>query len=289
MSFKRFLNFWGPVVVWCGVIFTFSSIPTLPRVGFVWWDFVLKKTAHMTEYGILFFLVWRAARDSFKLQLTSSNIVGIFLFGLFYAASDEFHQSFIFGRTATIRDVGFDFVGMLLSWQWIKRRYEKQGNVKTEFITDSAAQTQALARQILPYLSGGNVVCLYGDLGSGKTTLVQGLAKALGVKGKVQSPTFQLVREYELVASSKLQAASKKSLKLETCDMKRLVHVDCYRIESAADLKGVDLQEYWQDKDNLVVIEWAERIKDILPENRLDVCFEQVGENKRRITLFNHC
>lgn len=120
MRVNKWLYYWGPVVVWAGVIFTFSSIPTLPKVGFIWWDFVLKKTAHMIEYATLFFLVWRALKKSGQFA-ADCQWVWIFLGCLIYAASDEFHQSFVMGRTSTIRDVGFDFLGMMLAWLAIKK------------------------------------------------------------------------------------------------------------------------------------------------------------------------
>ena len=117
-----------------------------------------------------------------------------------------------------------------------------------------------------------NLVCLYGDLGSGKTTFVQGLAKKLGVKEEVISPSFNLIREYK-INSKKLSS------------FKYLVHIDCYRLNSNKDFKSVDVKEYWQNKRNLVVIEWAEKVKSILPKQRLDLEFFHVDQNKRRIKV----
>lgn len=153
------------------------------------------------------------------------------------------------------------------------------------FVSHSVEKTQQRAKEILAKLNGYNLLALYGELGSGKTTFVQGLAQALGVKTNVQSPTFTLVKEHRIESRSNLPAQAGK----QEVSWKNLIHVDCYRVESAGDLKGVDLKEYWDDPDNLVVIEWAERVKNILPENRLDVCFEQTGEDQREITIFNHC
>jgi VanZ family protein len=124
MKLKRWLFLWGPAILWCGVIFGFSSIPTPPKVGFIWWDFLIKKSAHITEYAILFFLIWRAIRNSFKLQVVRPKLfLGILFFCLFYAISDEFHQSFVMGRTPTVRDVGFDLTGMVLAWYAIKKNW----------------------------------------------------------------------------------------------------------------------------------------------------------------------
>lgn len=149
-----------------------------------------------------------------------------------------------------------------------------------EFTTSSPTETQQLAGEILSKVKDRNIICLYGELGSGKTTFVQGLAKALGIKERTPSPTFVLIKEYEV--ESKRQ---KKILQLESCNLKRLIHIDCYRINSQKDIKSVDLEEFWQDKGNLVIIEWADRIKTILPKERLDIRFEYVSERKRRIDL----
>ncbi len=123
MSAKQRIYFWGPVFFWCLIIFTFSSIPTLPKVGFIWWDFVLKKSAHMIEFGILFFLVWRALSNSFGQKIPK---VGFFwatlIFCILYAISDEYHQGFIPGRSSRVFDVGFDTLGMILSWRIIVKR-----------------------------------------------------------------------------------------------------------------------------------------------------------------------
>ena len=133
---KKTLSFWLPVFLWCGLIFTMSSIPTLPKVGFIWWDFIMKKSAHLIEYGILYFLLWRAITKA-KLKVKNRRLrvetQGVdlkdikiwiipLIFGLLYAMSDEFHQSFVLGRTSKVRDVGFDFLGMLLMLYWLKKK-----------------------------------------------------------------------------------------------------------------------------------------------------------------------
>lgn len=101
---------WLPAVLWAGVIFFFSSLPINTPSPFSWPDFIFKKTCHVTEYAVLFWLVWRA-RKSFRLSLVIT---------LFYALSDEWHQTFIIGREGTLRDVGFDSLGMLFSWNFLK-------------------------------------------------------------------------------------------------------------------------------------------------------------------------
>lgn len=134
------------------------------------------------------------------------------------------------------------------------------------FLTSSPAQTVRLAGSLLPLVIKKRIVCLYGELGSGKTTFVQGLAKALRIKQPIQSPSFVLVKEYPV-------------------KNRKLVHIDCYRLKSNKDFRAVDLQEICQDKNSLVVIEWADRLKTALSGERLDLTFEYEAENKRKITL----
>lgn len=107
----RFVWLWAAALVWAGLIFYFSAQPSL-STGWGVWDYVLRKSAHMTEFGVLTFLLWRAIRQHLKadrLALTLGAVTA-----LFYACSDEYHQSFVNGRTATVRDVGFDLAGILL-------------------------------------------------------------------------------------------------------------------------------------------------------------------------------
>jgi len=196
------IKLWFPVFLWCGVIFILSSIPTLPSPEILWWDFVLKKSAHIIEYGILYFLTYRALTKNFLKQKNLLFTVYCLLFTLFYAISDEYHQSFVPGRHAKLMDVGFDFLGMLISYLKIKKnvdfRVDDRRSKNQPFKTGSAKETKKLAGKILKNLKTKNLICLYGPLGAGKTTFVQGLAKGLGIKKRVISPTFVMVREYKI-------------------------------------------------------------------------------------------
>lgn len=93
---------WLPAVLWAAVIFILSSIPQISVSEFFLWDFVLKKIAHVTEYAVLFFLLFRA---------TQKNYILSFALTLVYAVSDEYHQSLVPGRTAALYDLGFDLSG----------------------------------------------------------------------------------------------------------------------------------------------------------------------------------
>ena len=123
---------WLPVFFWMGVIFTLSSIPTLPAPKIIWWDFLLKKSAHVIEYAILYYFVYRALSKGFKnenleLRIGKKKVkinlaLCSFLLVLSYAFSDEFHQSFVPGRHCKLMDIGFDSLGMIISQQWLKKR-----------------------------------------------------------------------------------------------------------------------------------------------------------------------
>ena len=159
------------------------------------------------------------------------------------------------------------------------------------FVSNSIIDTHHLAAELLKNLTT-NLICLYGDLGTGKTTFVQGLAKALGINHRIVSPTFVIVREYDIAASSQPPAASTRQQETgnwmpDAGNWQQLIHIDCYRLDSAKDTKSFNPEEFWSDPKNLVVIEWAERIRDILPRKRIDIKFKYLSDKKREITLNN--
>jgi len=110
---KKTLNFWLPPVVWALVIFLFSSKPVIPSSLFFWKDFIIKKTAHVVEYGILAALLYRALKE-YGVQKYNAGLIAI-LIALIYGATDELHQSFTPGREPRVRDVFFDTIGAILS------------------------------------------------------------------------------------------------------------------------------------------------------------------------------
>ncbi|OGM17052.1 tRNA (adenosine(37)-N6)-threonylcarbamoyltransferase complex ATPase subunit type 1 TsaE [Candidatus Woesebacteria bacterium RBG_19FT_COMBO_47_8] len=137
-----------------------------------------------------------------------------------------------------------------------------------EIITQSAEETKDFGRKTAANLNGGQILALTGDLGSGKTTFVQGFAEGLGHIGRIISPTFILMRKYDLPDGD-------------------FYHVDLYRFEDNVEkeVENIGLRDIWGNKDNIVVIEWAEKIKNLLPENTKWLKFEMVGENERKITV----
>lgn len=134
---------------------------------------------------------------------------------------------------------------------------------------------QALQKEAL-------IIALHGELGAGKTTFAQGLAKGLKIKRRIISPTFIIVRIYRIKTdySSSKQSASRSSRQALTINF---YHIDLYRIENQKDIEGLGVEEILRNPENIVVVEWAERLGDLLPKKRVDVYFEYLDEKKRKI------
>lgn len=139
-------------------------------------------------------------------------------------------------------------------------------------ITESAEETQALGREVAHSLISGmgesaQVLCLYGDLGSGKTTFSQGVAKELGIQTRLLSPTFIIVRRYEIA------------------DERFLYHVDLYRLNNEDELAALGFSEILADPNAIIIIEWAEKLDTLLPKKRIDVRFKTLEDDKHEITI----
>lgn len=115
---------------------------------------------------------------------------------------------------------------------------------------------------------GARVVCLYGELGSGKTTFSGGFAKVFGITTRLLSPTFIIVRRYSVPKQIGF-----------------LYHIDLYRIEGEKDLSGLGIQEILADPDSIVLIEWAEKLGEVLPKHRVDVRFSVTEDRKHHISI----
>jgi VanZ family protein len=125
---KKFLKFWLPVLIWAGIIFWLSSIPDLESG--LKEDFLLRKIAHILEYAILTFLLFRAIAQE-KINFVKTLILGIII-AFFYSVSDEYHQTFIQGRQGSLKDIGIDGIGILITglvW-YIKNKGRKQPKIK---------------------------------------------------------------------------------------------------------------------------------------------------------------
>lgn len=137
-----------------------------------------------------------------------------------------------------------------------------------EISTSSALETQALAKDLSEKLSPGDILALSGDLGSGKTTFAQGLAKAFGIKKPFTSPTFVIMKIYD------------------TSDpiIKKIFHLDSYRLESRDDAESIGLTDVLNQGESIVLIEWPEKIKDYLPGRTKTITFKYLEDNKRLIS-----
>ena len=131
-----------------------------------------------------------------------------------------------------------------------------------KYISKSEMDTIELAQNIESEKFPNMIICLDGELGSGKTMFAKGIAQALGIDEPITSPTFNIIKEYD----GELP----------------LYHMDVYRLDGNTD--GVGIEEYFH-KGGIVVIEWADTIKDILPEEYLHIKFKVVDENKRSLII----
>jgi tRNA threonylcarbamoyladenosine biosynthesis protein TsaE len=159
--------------------------------------------------------------------------------------------------------------------------------MKKTITTNSFEETQKLGEEFAQNLQGGEVLALYGDLGSGKTTFMQGLAKGLGVTRNINSPTFIIMRTYDINRHSGLSRIYSETdsgaPQNDGSEIKNLYHVDLYRIENEKDVEGLGLVELLNDPQNIVAIEWPDKVKNILPEKRISIYFKYVDEDKRTI------
>lgn len=136
--------------------------------------------------------------------------------------------------------------------------------------SQTAAETFIWGKKLSLLLSGGDLVCLYGNLGAGKTVFAQGVGAGLGITQPIISPTFTLIHEYNLPAIN--TAAS------------RFVHMDLYRLEHLEEAEQIGVDDFLQT-DTIVLIEWPEVAAGILPEDRLELHIEGNGEMPRRLVF----
>ncbi|MBI5222078.1 MAG: tRNA (adenosine(37)-N6)-threonylcarbamoyltransferase complex ATPase subunit type 1 TsaE [Candidatus Magasanikbacteria bacterium] len=146
------------------------------------------------------------------------------------------------------------------------RRIARNDNVVT-----TEQQMIKLGKKIAAELKGGDVVLLYGELGAGKTTLTRGIAKYFGIKKNIVSPTFGLMNVYEV-----------KSIKYK---VKRLVHVDTYRLEDEKQLVEIGAEDYIGDPETVCVIEWAEKVSGLLGGKRVKRIFIEVKGGSRIVKI----
>ena len=117
------------------------------------------------------------------------------------------------------------------------------------------------------------VLALSGDLGAGKTTFSQSVARALGVRENVISPTFVIMKSYEFTGGKNLSGFS------------RLVHIDAYRLDSHTELTKLGWNDLIADPQNLILIEWPEKVAEIIPKNAHKISLSHVSESTRQIRI----
>lgn len=137
-----------------------------------------------------------------------------------------------------------------------------------KFKSDAPARTAELARRLAGVLRPGTVICLDGDLGAGKTLFVQNLAASLGVQGEVTSPTFNLMNLYE---DGRLP----------------LVHFDLYRLDQEYELDEIGFYDYAENPEGLVLIEWAEKFPECLPEDHIALEIQRTDVENERVLVFS--
>lgn len=135
------------------------------------------------------------------------------------------------------------------------------------FTSNSAKETQDFAKDFAKDFLEGGIIALSGDLGAGKTTFAQGFAEGLGIRDRIISPTFLVIRQYPIPGKNNF-----------------FYHIDLYRLENI-DLKNSGLEEILTDPTNVVLIEWAERIEDRLLGEVTKISLEQLSADKRSIKV----
>lgn len=140
-----------------------------------------------------------------------------------------------------------------------------------QYESSGARQTKAIAKEIAKKLAHSlssknlkRIIALVGNLGAGKTTFVQGFAEGLGIKDKIISPTFVLIRQHKIPGKNQT-----------------LFHIDLYRLENSEQFQSLGLEEIINDPNNIVLIEWAEKAKNLLPKNTTWIYFEGDGDSRR--------
>ncbi len=154
-----------------------------------------------------------------------------------------------------------------------------------EHVTKSPEETKNLGHFLINGLSfekrkGAIVIALEGELGAGKTTFVQGLARLLGIEAKIKSPTFNLIKKYHIKLPKRLQKT-----KLKILNSRFLYHLDCYRLKNHKDLLVLGIKDILKNKENVLLIEWPERVKKILPPKHIRIKFDHINKNTRKIII----
>jgi len=140
-------------------------------------------------------------------------------------------------------------------------------DINKQIITNTAGETAKVGERLAASLKPA-IICLYGDLGAGKTTFTQGFAKGLGYSGRLLSPTFIIVRRYQIPIKEYF-----------------FYHIDLYRTKTIEDIKNLGFAEIINDPRVYVIIEWAEKLESLLPQNRIDIHFNLNKDDSHTIII----
>lgn len=150
------------------------------------------------------------------------------------------------------------------------------------FISQSPNETQKIASKVAkkilssPVGKMATIMVLEGELGAGKTVFVKGFAKALGIKKKINSPTFVILKKIQI---------PEKIRKNKSAGFQFLFHIDAYRLKNHKELVALGIGEILKNPENIVLIEWAERVRKILPTSHVKIHLDHIGKDKRSINV----
>jgi tRNA threonylcarbamoyladenosine biosynthesis protein TsaE len=158
-------------------------------------------------------------------------------------------------------------------------------NSGLQYETKSAAQTKKIAKLFAEELletksgKGAFVILFKGDLGAGKTTFIQGLVRALGIRRKITSPTFTLLRSYSIPSTGLSFPRRRES----SPPFSKIHHFDCYRMSGEQEIKELGFKEMIKDPKNIILIEWPERIKKVIPKEKIIISLDYGDKLTERI------
>jgi len=132
-------------------------------------------------------------------------------------------------------------------------------------LTRSSKETKKLGKEVGKELSRGSIIALTGELGSGKTTLIQGIGEGIGVSSMIKSPSFTIIHKYP--------------------GRIPLYHFDLYRLKDEREIIPLGYEEYFYKREGIIVVEWAEKIKNLLPAEHLKIDIQILNLSKRKISL----
>ena len=147
-----------------------------------------------------------------------------------------------------------------------------------QITTNSEKETFEFAKKYAKKLRGGEVIGLVGDLGAGKTVFAKGLAAGLGIKETITSPTFVIMKIYQIQNST--CPSGRREFKI-----KNLAHIDAYRVKTPQDIIAIGANEYFNRSDAVTIIEWADKIKGIKPTKTISLKY--TSQNSRKILIEN--